>query len=410
MFLMNRLKDFCCFFLISFILYSLFLPYSYSEVTIKTGEVNMQYIGFFNKGIYYSEKDEPLNNYSSVLGSINNLQLKGQIYKDKIFFDSIFNVDFNNQNLVEFKYNRVTFIIFDNLFILGSLPINFTCAINNTNNIYGIMWQFPLLPEKQLNGTTFGAKLKEGFDSPYYSTYLYGANLSSEIGNIKLDAFYCKIQEQEEAIRYNSILQPNFMLTKNTINKLTAKHSKGTIRRNVTLDMDSNPYLEISIVDTGDRNIGWEIEVDNGSERITIQYITKQSGIFKYNLKSPTGWAGNQSITIYIHFYNSPYDLSDNSLYIDYVKIYNSSGILFNFEDFSSWTIPDDVEWSVLNKEEVITSLPSFYFPFNSQFYGFTIKKNRGNIRGTIDIVFNETYPSPIETQKGYFVNSKLTL
>ncbi|MBN1898083.1 MAG: hypothetical protein JW827_04850 [Spirochaetes bacterium] len=381
---------------------------SYSSVTIRTGHLNLEYTGLFSKKNYYSEKDEPLKNASMIRGSIKNFQLEGEIYTNAVLFDSLFDIEFNN-DLIDFKCNRVSLYAFDNRFLFGSLPLQISSAVNNTNNMVGIMWQAPLLPENQLNSSLFGARIKEGFDSPYYPTYLYGLELLSTIRKVKMSAFYCRVEEQEEGIKNNSILQQNFNPSYNTLNKITARNSKGSIRKSISIDMDTDPFLEISVVDTGDRNTGWELEADDGNVRVTLQYITKQAGVFRYNLKAPTGWSGLKSITLYLHIYNSPYDLSDNSLYVDYIKIYNTSETLYNYEDFSDWIIPDDVTWDVLTKEETILSLPEAYFPFQSHYFGFSIGKDKGDMKGLIDMGFNETDVSPAQTQNGYFLKSRLS-
>ncbi|MDD5067526.1 MAG: hypothetical protein PHF84_10830, partial [bacterium] len=279
---------------------------------------------------------------------------------------------------------------------------------NNTNNIYGVMWQAPLLPEEKLRAGLFGAGVKEGYDSPDYPTYLYGMDLSSRIRKVNLTAFYIRLAEQEEAIRYNSILQSGFSPSRNTLNKFTAKASKGTVRRNLSLDMDTDPVLEISIVDTGDRNIAWELEVDDGNGRVSLQYITAQAGVFKYKIRSPSGWSGLKSVNVYLSFYNSPDDLSDNSIYVDYIRIFNSSRELYEFEDFSSWIIPDDVTVEVLDKTAAMESLPRAYFPFQAHYYGLRIRKEKGDTTGLFEVGLNDTKVSPVEEKKGYQVRARL--
>lgn len=381
---------------------------SSASVTVRTGEIRLNYTGQASGGGYYSEKDEPLRNVSLVRGGINNLRIAGDIVTNGIWFDATLNADFNDPELVEFRYNRLLMNVYGNEFFFGSLPLGFSSMVNNTNNIFGILWRSPLLPENALGAGVFGAGLKSGFGSPYYPAYLYGLSLSSDIGKSRLALFYMRITEQEQAYRYNSILQSGFAPSRGAVNRLTAKNSKGTVRKSVSLDLDREAFLEISVADSGDRNIAWELEADDGNGRFSLQYITKQSGVFRYDIRSPTGWSGLKTVTLYLSFYNSPDDLSDNSIYVDYIKLTDSSGVLYDFEDFSEWIIPDDVKVDVLTKEEAVSSLPRAYFPYQAQFYGLAFRKEKGDTRGFLELGVNRTELSPVLTRNGYYVKGNV--
>jgi hypothetical protein len=398
---------------LAFVFIPLFFPAlpAKASITIQTGEIQLNYSGLFSGGNPYSEKDEPLRNTSLIRGGVNQLRISGTLITNVLNFDMTLNADFNNPDKVDFRYNRLLLSLYDNNFYFGSLPLGVSSAVNNTNNIYGVLLDSALLPGNKLRGSIFGAAVKPGFDSAFYPTYVYGLNLSSVISRISLNAFYMRIVEQEQAVRFNSVLQSGFTPTQGTVNKITARNSQGSITKSVSVNMNTDPVLEISIVDTGDKNFAWQLDVDDlgGSGRVNLQYITSQAGIFKYRIQPPTGWVTNKSFTIYLTFYNTPKDLSDNSLYVDYLKIYNPTQGLYDFEDFSSWIIPADVTVDVLKKSEVLASLPSFYLPYQTHYFGFKAVKNQGVNQGSLELGFSDKQQSSLLDKQGYMISAKLS-
>ncbi|MBU1078095.1 MAG: hypothetical protein KKH98_12430, partial [Spirochaetes bacterium] len=381
-----------------------------SKVTIKTGEVHIEYTGYQSSGNHYTEKNELTKNTTLMYGSINNLNITYSFMENKALLDMLVNVDFSNPDSVNFGYSRLLLSSGEYAITMGVLDLDLCYDVNTTNS-YGFQVELPVLPERKLKTKIWAAKVKEGYDSPYYPTYLYGGNIFSEIKGLKFSGYYNYLFEQKEAVKVNDILLNNFSPSGDNVNKITSKNYRGTIRKNVTIDMDANPVFEISIIGSGDENLGWLLEIDDGVTRIIVQDTTKLTGILKYDLKSFAGWSGVKNVTIYLTVFNSPYDVNDNSLYIDYLKIYNpgSGEVLYSAEYFTDWIVPYDITISVLNKNEIISSLPVFYLPSESKLYGFSIKKGRGDLRGVIDIALNESSQYAGEKKTGYAVTEKLT-
>ncbi len=304
-----------------------------------------------------------------------------------------------------------------NAFTIGYLPLEISPIIINRNDIFGIKWDFNFsdtdifgpLPFQDkttpIQISVCGGKLNDGV---YYPRYLLGGDVKINIDTSQFAYHYYNVFDQKSEHPIGEITDDEFSLSDNNVVKIFTSKQQGVVRKNINVNLDDYPDLTIRIINAGDEKLSWSLDVNDGTEQINIQPATSDTGELTYDLKALTKWSGSKTILITITIYNYLYDLKDNGLYVDWIKIYNSDNnqVFWVDEYFDDWMKADDTDVMLVNKDDLFKYLPEDLFDKKYSLHSFSWRKSYGKFTGRADISFNNSQISPTEVVNGFAINS----
>lgn len=106
----------------------------------------------------------------------------------------------------------------------------------------------------------------------------------------------------------------------------------GNVNRSLTYNVTDYPMIEINVASLSDET-KWALKVVKDGVSTTLQADTNRKGLLVYDLKSITGWSGDQSFTLQLWIVGD-----DKAMNVEWLRAINlPQDITETFEDVSDW-------------------------------------------------------------------------